>query len=86
MPITPHILNFPKYRARHLYLKYFDCLKTHLVHFERNLIGFGYSFDYDILSHQISIGDIIAKEKCELVQLPLSPKIGRVRFFGGGWL
>lgn len=160
MPKLPTIINFPKYRTRHLYLKYYDSLKTHLGHFELNLIGLGYTFDCDILRHQISIGDVTAivielggeliclaefrynkalfthysilewlerfdvcfqPEHCkentiqnashiitgarfrdttnncnncwlydtksnELVQLPLPPKIGRVRFSGGGWL
>ncbi|MBK5275556.1 MAG: hypothetical protein JJE30_10955 [Desulfuromonadales bacterium] len=60
MPKTPTAINFSKHRTRHLCLKYYDCLKKHLGHIERNLIGFGYTFDDDVLSHQIAVGDITA--------------------------
>lgn len=60
MPKYPTIINFSKHRTRHLYLKYYDNLKTHLGHFEHNLIGLGYTFDCDILRHQISIGNVTA--------------------------
>lgn len=49
MPKLPTVINFSKYRTRHLYLKYYDNLKTHLGHFEHNLIGLGYALRMHII-------------------------------------
>lgn len=60
MPITPNITNSLKYRTRRLHLKYFDYLQKHPNRFELNIIGFGYTFRDEILSHRLSVGDITA--------------------------
>lgn len=60
MPRTSNIINFPKYRTRRLYLKYFDCLQKHPNHFERNIIGLGDTFDGKISTHRLSVCDISA--------------------------
>lgn len=61
MSIASNFTNSPKYRTRRLYLKCFDCLQKHPNHFERNIIGLGYTSNGKISTHRLSVAASTAR-------------------------